>query len=489
LLLPLLFLFFFFLFGKKSGKSSSSSAIPKSYPFIGSFIDFFKNRDRFVQWTAEIVNSTPTNTYTLRRTMGQRFVITADPRNVHHILKSHFHVYEKGDHFKAVLRDLLGDGIFNADGEIWKFQRQIASHEFNTKSLRKFFDTIVDAELSDRFLPILRTAATDGTVLDFQDILQRFAFDNICKFAFGYDPECLTPALPESEFAVAFRNAVRLSRERFATFLPIFWKLRRALNLGKSEKELKSAVSKVQNLAREIIRRKKNHPGKIDDGSDLLSRFLSSGHTDEVMLMDIVISFILAGRDTTSAVLTWFFWVLSKHPRVEDAILEEINTKVSESAAYEEVKEMVYTHASISESMRLYPPVPVDSKSAVADDVLPDGTVVKKGMRIAYHPYAMGRVEKIWGKDWPEFRPERWLQNSPDSGRLTFVNRDPYTYPVFQAGPRICLGKDLAFLQMKSVVAGVLREFRIIPVVNEPEYISFLTAKMKGGFPVRIEAR
>ncbi|KAJ6352307.1 hypothetical protein OIU76_001508 [Salix suchowensis] len=147
-------------------------------------------------------------------------------------------------------------------------------------------------------------------------------------------------------------------------------------------------------------------------------------------------------------------------------ILREIKDK-SESPVYEEVKDMVYTHASLCESMRLYPPVPIDVKFALRDDVLPDGTVIKKGMRVAYHPYAMGRLEMLWGPDWEEFKPDRWLQRAGDGvskdGKWSFVGRDPYSYPVFQAGPRICLGKDMAFLQMKRVVAGILRRFKVVP--------------------------
>ncbi|KAL6580031.1 hypothetical protein OROMI_008055 [Orobanche minor] len=181
---------------------------------------------------------------------------------------------------------------------------------------------------------------------------------------------------------------------------------------------------------------------------------------------------------------------------LESEILREINEKSSDTllSAYDEVKDMVYTHASLCESMRLYPPVLVDTKAALKDDVLPDGTVVKKGMRVSYHPYAMGRVEKVWGKDWGEFRPARWLEKEEEEEdvKWRFVNRDAYTYPVFQAGPRIFLGKEMAFIQMKRVVDGVLRRFKVVPLMAEgaePMLITDLTAKMKGGFPLRIEAR
>lgn len=218
-------------------------------------------------------------------------------------------------------------------------------------------------------------------------------------------------------------------------------------------------------------------------------------------MADIVVSFVLAGRDTTSAALTWFFWLVFKNPRTEKNIVEEIKgkKKKTESAAvFDEVKrEMAYTQAALCESMRLYPPVPSDTKEAIADDVLPTGTVVKKGTRVTYHPYAMGRSENLWGSDWPEFRPERWLErdlrrSNGGEEEWKFVGRDPYEYPVFQAGPRICLGKEMAFLQMKSVVSGVMRRFRVVPAADEgfePELVSYLTSKMKGGFPVRIQER
>ncbi|KAI3463952.1 hypothetical protein Pfo_020615, partial [Paulownia fortunei] len=436
----------------------------------------------------------PNLTFDLHRTFGRLDIITANAANVQHILKSQFHNYHKGDFFTSTLRDFLGDGIFNSDGENWKFQRQVSSHEFNIKSLRKFVETVVDSELSDRLIPILKNAAAQKTVLDLQDILQRFAFDNICKIAFGYDPGYLSPSLPQEEFALAFEKATKLSSDRFNSFIPFFWKIKKVLNIG-SEKQLKIVVNQVREFAKEIIGEKRQElQGKssLEPVEGLLPRFLSIGHSDEDFVTDVVVSFILAGRDSTSAALTWFFWLLSNHPEVENEILREIKEKSEAASAYDEVRNMVYTHASLCESMRLYPPVPIDTKAAQSDDVLPDGTIVKKGMRVTYHPYAMGRVEKVWGKDWAEFRPTRWLERETAAEKWRFINRDSYTYPVFQAGPRICLGKEMAFMQMKRVVARVLRQFRVVPLVvegAEPVYISDLTSKMKGGFPVRMHQR
>uniref|UniRef100_A0A6N2LSQ1 Cytochrome P450 n=1 Tax=Salix viminalis TaxID=40686 RepID=A0A6N2LSQ1_SALVM len=433
----------------------------------------------------QILSKLPTVTVVLRRFL-MIHAFYRKPANVQHILNQVLRLRE-GSKSRQTLFDFLGNGIFNIDGDSWKFQRQVSSHEFNTKSLRKFVETVVDTKsltLNPDSLHCCSYNQHTSKIRFRQHMQDRF------------EHEYLLPDLPETEFAKTFDDAAKISSGRFATLLPFLWKIKRFLNIG-SEKRLKEACSDLREFARNIIKEKKqelsNKPSL--ETVDLLSRFLSSGHSDEDFVTDIVISFILAGRDTTSAALTWYFWLLSQNPEIEKEILREIKDK-SESPVYEEVKDMVYTHASLCESMRLYPPVPIDGKVALRDDVLPDGTVIKKGMRVLYHPYAMGRLEMLWGPDWEEFKPERWLQRAGDGvsndGKWSFVGRDPYSYPVFQAGPRICLGKDMAFLQMKRVVAGILRRFKVVPAAEdgvEPVFVSFLTSKMEGGFPVRFEER
>ncbi|GAB2249318.1 hypothetical protein Droror1_Dr00012677 [Drosera rotundifolia] len=396
---------------KLSTSPPDQTQLPKVYPIIGSAPAFLNQEKDLLRWTSDILQSSSTSsTFVLHLPFGTRNIFTADPANVEHMLKSNFPNYPKGKDITSSLRDLLGHGIFAVDGQQWKFQRQIASHEFNTKSLRNFVERVVDTELESRLIPILAGAAKNRTVLDLQDVLKRFTFDNICRIAFGYDPEYLSESLPQAPFAVAFEQGTMITGERSRSFFPLLWKLKRALGIG-SEKQLKTDAAEVKELARSIVRQKKAERGNgihTNDESnlDLLSRFLNSGHVDEDFVVDIVISFILAGRDTTSAALTWFFWLLWKNPVVEDEIMKEIagniynreNNGDHHRSVLDEVKGMEYTHAALCESMRLYPPVPSDTKQAAGDDVLPDGTKVKKGMRVTYHVYAMGRSEKIWGE-------------------------------------------------------------------------------------------
>ncbi|GAB2262511.1 hypothetical protein Droror1_Dr00003508 [Drosera rotundifolia] len=158
---------------------------------------------------------------------------------------------------------------FIVDGNEWKAQRQIASHEFNTKLVRKFIKDVVDTELNNRLIPILSEAAKNGTVLDLQDILKRFGVDNICQIAFGYDPECLTPSIPEVEFAVAHDEALENIGQRFNSLTPLQWKIKKYLNIG-SEKRFKEANSLVRKFARTVVRDKKDLGDALPADSDRL---------------------------------------------------------------------------------------------------------------------------------------------------------------------------------------------------------------------------
>ena len=157
------------------------------------------------------------------------------------------------------------------------------------------------------------------------------------------------------------------------------------------------------------------------------------------------------------------------------------------TAGYDHLRDLHYLHAAVYECMRLYPPVQFDSKFCVEDDVLPDGTFVRKGTRVTYHAYAMGRMEELWGNDCHDFRPHRWLTNG------VFTPESPYKYPVFQGGLRGCLGKEMALLEKKTVIAAVVRRFDIDVVADNssrtPKFAPGLTASLEGGLPVRVRRR
>lgn len=150
----------------------------------------------------------------------------------------------------------------------------------------------------------------------------------------------------------------------------------------------------------------------------------------------------------------------------------------------EELKRMHFLHAALTESLRLYPSLPMDIKYAEKEDTLPDGTHVPAGFRVFYSIYAMARMPQIWGPDCLQFKPERWLNNG------IFSPESQFKYVVFNAGPRLCLGKDMAYMQMKSVAAAVLRRYHVrVQPGHTVQYRVSLTLFMKYGLLVTLQKR
>ncbi|KAJ1263138.1 hypothetical protein BS78_09G161500 [Paspalum vaginatum] len=450
-------------------------------------------------WAAEFDNLCDWYAHLLRRAPGRTVhvhvlgnVLTANPPTVDHMLRGRFDNYPKGAPFSAILADFLGRGIFNVDGDSWLFQRKLAAAELASPALRCFAAGVVASELRCRLIPLLHSVSggdgnSEEELLDLQDVFRRFAFDCICRISFGLDPGCLELSLPMSAFADAFDTASMLSARRATAPMHVLWKLKRLLNVGE-ERELRDAIRLVDALAAEVIRQRRKL-GTAASGDDLLSRFMGS-ISDDKYLRDIVVSFMLAGRDTVASALTAFFLLLSDHPDVATAIRDEVARVAGDghpaAATSEKLKDMHYVHAALHECMRLFPPVQFDSKFAAGDDTLPDGTFVAGGTRVTYHTYAMGRMESVWGPDCSEFRPDRWLRD----GR--FVPESPYRYPVFQGGVRVCIGKELAIMEMKSVIVSVVQSFDIEAVgrsSRQPKFAPGLTATFAGGMPVRVRRR
>ncbi|XP_058764564.1 cytochrome P450 94B3-like [Vicia villosa] len=474
---------------------------PTTYPIIGCLLSFSRNRFRLLDWYTDLLAQSPTNTILVERLGTCRTVITANRHNVEYILKTNFKNFPKGKPFTEILGDFLGKGIFNVDGDLWIKQRKLASHEFSLRSINDFIMHTLKEEVNGKLLPLMDSLCVENKEVDLQELLGRFSFNVICKFTLGSNDDddgennrcCLDPSFPFSPLARAFDVAAEISARRGAAPLFLVWRMKKWLRVG-SERRLREAVNEVQTRVMEMISNRKKKMNVLGEeflgGQDLLSRLISSGHDEEV-IRDMVISLIMAGRDTTSSALTWFFWLLASHSEIEDRIVKE-SLDYDYDFDYESLKNMKYLKACLCESMRLYPPVAWDSKHATCDDILPDGTLVKSGDRVTYFPYGMGRMENLWGKDWFEFRPDRWFVEPVEPGENEVKLKEvcPFKFPIFQGGPRVCLGKEMAFVEMKYVVASIVRRFKIRIVSSEkPMFVPLLTAHMAGGLKVLVSER
>nr|GLL40613.1 cytochrome P450 86A8-like [Ipomoea trifida] len=484
---------------------------PRVWPLLGSLPGLIENAERMHEWIADNLRACGGTYQTcicavpfLARKQGL-VTVTCDPKNLEHILKTRFDNYPKGPNWQSVFHELLGQGIFNSDGDTWLFQRKTAALEFTTRTLRQAMGRWVNRAIKVRFCPVLETAQVEGKPVDLQDLLLRLTFDNICGLAFGKDPETLAPGLPENTFATAFDRATEASLQRF--ILPeVIWKVKKWLRLG-MEVSLSRSLEQLDEYMSNIIKARRIELQQTDNinlHDDLLSRFMRKKESDDKVLQHVALNFILAGRDTSSVALCWFFSLIMQNPRVEENILREICTVLAETRGgnfgnggdlsawldeplqFEEVDKLVYLKAALSETLRLYPSVPEDSKHVIADDVLPDGTFVPAGSSVTYSIYSAGRMKSTWGEDCLEFKPERWL--TLDGKK--FIMQDQYKFISFNAGPRICLGRDLAYLQMKSIAAAVLLRHRLsLSPGHQVEQKMSLTLFMKDGLKVKVHPR
>ncbi|KAH9647406.1 cytochrome P450 family 704 subfamily A polypeptide 2 [Citrus sinensis] len=419
-------------------------------------------------------------------------IFTTDPVNIEHILKTNFSNYGKGDYNWNLMRDLFGDGIFAVDGDKWRHQRKLASYEFSTKILRDFSSAVFRAN-AEKLTSKFSVAAAAKQAIDMQDVLLKSSLDSIFKVGSGVELNSLSGSDDfGNQFTKAFDDSNFIV---YCRYVDVFWELKRYLNIG-MEASLKRNIKLIDSFIFELIRCKREQMKNVelDRGKeDILSRFLLESEKDpesmtDKYLRDITLNFIIAGKDTTANTLTWFFYMLCKHPLIQEKAALDVReaTEAQGNLCADEFAKLVteaalekmhYLHAALSETLRLYPAVPVDGKNAAEDDILPDGFKVKKGDGVNYMTYAMGRMTYIWGEDAEEFRPERWLVNG------VFRSESPYKFAAFQAGPRICPGKEFAYRQMKILAAVLLQFFRfkLVDETKEATYRTMFTLHVDKG--------
>ncbi|KAF9613966.1 hypothetical protein IFM89_014031 [Coptis chinensis] len=478
-----------------TGKSLNNPQYP---PVMGTVFDQLFYFNRLYDYQTDIARKH--HTFRLLAP-SQSEIYTTDPRNIEHVLKTKFDKYSKGEHNQSIIRDLFGHGIFAVDGDMWLQQRKVSSFEFSTRVLRDFSCACFRRN-GAKLAGIISDSVIAGSIFDIQDLLARYSLDSIFKVGFGVDLNCLGGSNTEGTM---FIKALDDSNESvYWRYCDLFWRIKRYLNIG-AEAILKKNIQVMDNFVYGLIQRKREllaSQTDFNEKEDILSRFLVASEKnpssmDDKYLRDIILNFILAGKDSTANTLSWFFYMISKDPLIQEKIVQELNevtgSKKSDaniddfatSLVDTALDKMHYLHAALTETLRLYPAVPVDGKCADIDDILPDGYRLRKGDGVYYIAYSMGRMTYVWGEDAEKFRPERWLNSG------VFQPESPFKFVAFHAGPRICLGKDFAYRLMKITAMVLLRFFRfkLADEKRQVTYRTMFTLQINGGLHLKAVPR
>ncbi|KAJ3251379.1 Protein kinase alk2 [Boothiomyces macroporosus] len=394
--------------------------------------------------TEELLSPEFENATTISIPFSEPYIFINDPESVEYVTSTNFDNYVKGKFTKSRMTDVLGNGIFNTDGHDWYVQRKLSSKVFTNKNFKTNIDTVFTDNINI-LLKVLNDHASEAKLIDMHNIFHRYFMDSFGKIAYGIDLQSLEKG--SAAFVSSFDRAQNAMADRFTS---AFWFI-----TDKFDFKLQRDIKLVRSFGHKVVEdRKKN--GTPSNNHDLLSLFMEYRHDDGTSLTneelaDHVINFILAGRDTTAQALSWCLFCLHQNPKVKEQVFKEIDETLGEELIpkYEQIKKMRYINAVFKETLRLYPSVPREGKSALNDDVLPNGTKIPRGAIVAWLPYAMGRSDKIW-KSPEQFLPERWLSGKQPT---------QYEFPSFNCGPRICLGKSLAEIQGVFTLVSILCQF------------------------------
>jgi len=352
------------------------------------------------------------------------------------------------------LRDIGGDGLFTAlnDEPNWRKAHDLLHPAFTQSAMRTYHETMLDVagELAEHW----DSCAGQRTVEVSAD-MTKLTLETIGRTGFGYSFDSFRAERPHP-FVDAMVGALRHSQRR--TFLKppyvgdLLWRRAERRNLER--------LRYMNELVDAVIRERVEHPHA--DADDLLELMLRAaraggpGALSEVNIRYQIITFLVAGHETTSGALSFALYYLSKHPDVLAEATAEVDRVwgAAERPAFEQVAKLRYVRRVLDEAMRLWPTAPVYGRAARADTVLGGRYAMKAGEGVLVVIPAVHRDPDLWGPDALEFDPDRFT-----SERVKF--RPAHIYKPFGTGERACIGRQFALHEAVLVLGTILRRYQL----------------------------
>jgi enediyne biosynthesis protein E7 len=389
------------------------------------------------------------------------------PDHAKHVLADNAANYHKGIGYTEAKR-ALGDGLLTSEGPLWKEQRRTIQPVFQHKRIAAQADVIVDEALG--LVGRLR-AHQDGPV----DVLSE-----ITALTLGVLGNTLLDADLGAFESIghSFEDVQDQAMFEMETLgmVPRWLPLKRQRAFRKSRADL-------ERIMRILVAQRKDNP--IESGEDVLTRLIASTGKEpdrrvaDRRMRDELVTLLLAGHETTASTVGWTLNLVSQHPEVRDRLHEEaVAVYGDRRPTYEDLPQLRYTSMVLQETMRLFPPVWILTRRAVADDEV-GGYHVPAGAEVLICPYTLHRHPKYWA-DPERFDPARFDPDVP-------VNRPRYAHIPFGAGPRFCVGNHLGMMEATFIISTLMRELRLekqpgFRVKPEP----MLSLRLGGGLPMSV---
>lgn len=393
-------------------------------------------------------------------------ILLSDPDHVDHVLRICPQRYSKGELFTG-LRALLGEGLFFSDGERWRRDRRLLQPSFRPGALAALVP-IWQRCVAD-LCASLDAKARSGERVDLGDALSKLALDMNARSLFGAS---LSPQTRDQIGALVEELSDLLQRQMFSPlrallpFVPL-----------PSDRKIRRITAALDAITGDLVSARAR--GETS-GDDLLSAILSARDPESGLplspreLRDQVMTFFLAGHETTASALSWSMLLLAQHPEAASAVRRELEGIDPAEMSAEQIGALRETSSVLKESLRLYPPGWTFARRALQEDVI-GGYTIPKGADILVCPYAMHRD----ARSFPE--PERFLP-----ARFPLPPASRRAYLPFGSGPRACIGGQLASLQGVLSIAALTKRYALELQTPAPVAVSALVTLRPGPTEARL---
>jgi cytochrome P450 len=391
------------------------------------------------------------------------------PDHIKHILRENNQNYWKGI-IVGRAKVLIGDGLFTSEGDVWRRQRRLAQPAFHRQRIAGFATVMTDAARS--MLDDWQRMADRHEPFDVSAEMSRVTLRVVGRSLFDVDLQEDATTVGRALLAVL----EYVNQRAFSFFpLPTWIPTPNNLRFRRDRRALDRVVYR-------IIQARRHGP----TSHDLLSMLVEARdeETGEGMsdreLRDEVMTFVLAGHETTAVALSWTFHLLARHPDVEACLRDEISRAIGDRVpTVDDLPALRYARMVVEETMRLYPPLPAFGRQSIGGDEI-GGFRIRPRAVVNIVPYVTHRHPDFW-KDPERFDPERF---SPER----VAERPRFAYLPFSGGPRLCIGNEFALMEAQLLLAMVLQRYRVRPLADrrvEPEMR--LTLRPRGGLLARLE--
>jgi cytochrome P450 len=364
-------------------------------------------------------------------------------------------------------RWFFGQGLLTNEGDSWLRQRRLSAPAFHRERVASYAKIMTD--YADQMLANWQ----DGETRDIHQEMMRLTLQIVVRALFNVESEETTQISSAMNLIMGNTTGIRMLFPPIARYLPT----PRMISFRRAVKHLDETVYGI--IAQHRVR--------DADTGDLLSMLIGARDEDgsrmsDKQLRDEVLTFLLAGHETTALALSWTWHLLGQHPEVERNLHQELDQVLDGRAPnVSDLPALAYTERVIKESMRLYPPAWSLARTVVSDFEL-RGYRIPAGANVVMSQWIMHR-NPTYFPDPDRFDPDRWLPER--SQRLP-----RFAYFPFGGGPRQCIGTSFAMMEATLLLASIAQRFRLHTVPDHPVVpIPSFTLRPKHGIKMTLQTR